>query len=57
MRALRHILEMRTAGSAEVEIRLIVDQIGEIAKDRWPNVFADINQNEKGEWITENLKI
>jgi len=57
MRALRHIGEMRTAGSAEVEIRIIVDQIMKIAKERWPNVFADINQNEKGEWITENSKI
>jgi thymidylate synthase (FAD) len=57
MRALRHILEMRTAGSAEVEIRIIVDQIGKIAKERWPNVFADFTQNEKGEWVTEHSKV
>lgn len=57
MRALRHILEMRTAGSAEVEIRIIVDQLGKIAKARWPNVFADFTQNGSGEWVPEHSKV
>lgn len=56
-RALRHILEMRTATGAEVEIQQVFDQVARIAKDRWPNVFADFKQTEKGEWVPENSKV
>ena len=41
LRALRHCLEMRTAPEAEEEIRLVFGKVGEIAKKRYPNVFAD----------------
>jgi thymidylate synthase (FAD) len=35
-RSLRHVLELRTQEAAEIEIRLVVDQLGVIAKSRWP---------------------
>jgi len=56
-RALRHVIEMRTAESAEVEIRLVFDMVAEIAKKKWPNVFADFDRNEKGEWIPKSSKV
>jgi len=56
-RALRHLVELRTAESAEVEIRLVFDEVAHISKARWPNVFQDFTRNEKGEWVTPNSKI
>ena len=41
LRALRHVLEMRTAPEAEEEIRVVFGKVGEIVKKRYPNVFAD----------------
>lgn len=56
-RALRHIIEMRTAESAEAEIRLVFQMVASMAKDFWPNVFADFDRNEKGEWVPRSSKI
>jgi thymidylate synthase (FAD) len=56
-RALRHIIEMRTAESAETEIRVVFDDVAKICKSYWPNVFSDFTKNDKGEWVTENGKI
>ncbi len=56
-RALRHIVEMRTAQSAETEIRVVFDEVAKICKEYWPNVFQDFSKNDKGEWVTENGKI
>ncbi len=56
-RALRHIVEMRTAQSAETEIRVVFDEVAKICKAYWPNVFQDFSKNDKGEWVTENGKI
>lgn len=56
-RALRHIIEMRTAESAETEIRLAFDQVAGICAKRWPNIFSDFTRNPKGEWVTDNRKV
>ena len=56
-RALRHVIEMRTAESAEAEIRLAFDQVAAIAKERWPNVFSDFTRNDRGEWVAANRKV
>ena len=40
-RNLRHVIEMRTAPWAEEEIRAVFAQVGEIATERWGNLFAD----------------
>lgn len=57
LRALRHIIEMRTDQGAEVEIRNIFDQVASIAKARWPNIFSDFNREPNGEWYPENSKV
>lgn len=60
MRALRHTIEMRTAPSAEEEIRLVFAQVAEIAVSRYPNLFADYTTElvERLPWYkTENSKI
>lgn len=41
MRALRWILQMRTDGGAEEEIRLVFGKVAEIAIKRFPNTFQD----------------
>jgi thymidylate synthase (FAD) len=41
MRALRHVLEMRTEPSAEEEIRLVFAKVYELVKDRYPNLLGD----------------
>ena len=41
MRAIRHVIEQRTAPWAEEEIRLVFGQVAEIAIERWANIFAD----------------
>lgn len=56
-RALRHVIEMRTAESAEAEIRFAFNQVATMAKERWPNIFSDFKQNEKGEWVPEHRKV
>lgn len=56
-RALRHIIEMRTAEGAEAEIRLVFDKVAEICKSRWKNLFSDFTRNEKGEWKPEHSKV
>ncbi|MFQ5788264.1 MAG: FAD-dependent thymidylate synthase, partial [Thermodesulfobacteriota bacterium] len=57
LRALRHILEMRTSVHAEEEIRKVFDQIGFIVKKKFPSVFQDFERSSNGEWVTENSKI
>lgn len=56
-RTLRHIVAMRSAGSAEVEIRMVMDQMMAIAAHRWPNVLGDFSRNAKGEWVPKNEKV
>jgi thymidylate synthase (FAD) len=57
MRALRHVIEMRTAESAEAEMRYVFDLVAQISQGRWPNIFQDFTRNDKGEWVSENKKI
>ncbi len=60
IRSLRHIGFMRTNEGAEEEIRLVVDEIMQIAVARWPNFFSDFERVEIdgiGEWRTEHPKV
>ncbi len=41
LRALRHVIEMRTAPEAEEEIRLVFGKVYETVRERYPNVFSD----------------
>lgn len=60
LRTLRHLLEMRTARFAEIEIRRVFNMIGEICKIEHPLTFQDYTIEEVngiGEWTTPNRKI
>lgn len=60
LRALRHVIEMRTDPSAEEEIRLLFAQVACLCKERYPNVFGDfVEENHKGiSWFhTEHRKV
>lgn len=50
VRALRHIIETRTAPGAEEEIRLVFDQVARLMQDDLPALFADFTRNDDGSW-------
>jgi thymidylate synthase (FAD) len=56
VRALRHIIHMRTALGAEEEIRLVMDQVAEKTLEAVPNLMQDFDPNEHREWIPKFLK-
>lgn len=56
-RALRHIISMRTAESAEEEIRMIFREIAQMMIDNFPLLFGDFKENDKGEFTTPYWKI
>ncbi len=57
VRALRHIIAMRTALPAEEEIRIVCDQLAELTLAAVPNLMQDYNRNEDREWIPGFLKV
>lgn len=57
VRALRHIIYMRTALAAEEEIRLVFDEVARLVLDEVPNLMQDYSPNEHREWVPEFLKV
>lgn len=57
IRAIRHIVYMRTALGAEEEIRLVMDEVARLAQEAFPNLMQDYSPNEDLEWIPEFLKV
>ena len=57
VRALRHIIYMRTNLGAEEEIRIVCDLIARLAVEAIPNLMQDYNRSENGEWIPDFLKV
>ena len=45
-RALRHVIEVRTAPDAEEEIRFVFGEVFALIKDRYPNVLGDYEVEE-----------
>jgi thymidylate synthase (FAD) len=45
-RTLRWVIEMRTDPSAEVEIRMVFDQIAQICTRDYPNIYQDMVRKE-----------
>lgn len=45
-RTLRWVIEMRTDPSAEVEIRMVFDQIAQICKRDYPHIYQDLVRTE-----------
>ena len=48
IRALRHIIDMRTSLGAEAEIRTVFKMVAEICKREYPNFFCDMTINPDG---------
>lgn len=59
-RALRHVLEMRTAPDAEEEIRVVFGQVYEKVKDRYPALMGDyeVEMADGHPWVmTKHKKV
>lgn len=50
LRALRHVIRMRTSPGAEEEIRVFYDEVARMVKEAFPNVFQDMERLDDGEW-------
>ncbi|KKW23765.1 MAG: Thymidylate synthase complementing protein ThyX [Parcubacteria group bacterium GW2011_GWC1_51_35] len=48
IRAIRHVLEMRTDPAAEEEIRIVFGQVGRLMQERYPNLFRDYTVTDVG---------
>ena len=57
IRALRHIIYMRTALGAEEEIRIVFDEVASICAAKFPDLMQDYDPNENREWIPEWIKV
>ena len=57
IRAIRHVVELRTDPGAEEEIRRIFDRVGQIMADEVPALFADFERDENGTWRTPHHKV
>ncbi len=57
LRAWRHTINLRTAETAEEEIRMVFNQVARLLKEKYPNAFYDMRENEAGEWVFEYPKI
>jgi thymidylate synthase ThyX/intein/homing endonuclease len=53
MRALRHVLAMRTSVHAEVEIRKVFNKVFDIAIQEWPFIFQDFKKIDTGDGLFE----
>ena len=45
-RTIRHVISMRTAESAEVEIRLVFDKVARLMKEKFPLIYQDFEYTE-----------
>lgn len=57
IRAIRHMIEMRTDPGAEEEIRLIYNMIGNVMIEECPLLFGDYTVTEDGDWQTDFRKV
>ncbi len=57
IRTLRHVIEMRTAESAEEELRLVFDEVAQIMRTEAPNLFQDFSRSADGSWVPEHHKV
>lgn len=57
VRALRWIIQVRSAAGAEEEIRIFADKLAQICVREAPYLFGDFERNPQGEWITPYGKV
>lgn len=55
-RAWRHIIEMRTSVHAEEEIRVVIGDVAQQLKAKFPTIYADMECSD-GEWTFANSKV
>jgi thymidylate synthase (FAD) len=55
LRSLRWVIQMRTAESAEVEIRKVFCKVYEIAKEKWSFLFQDFETNDTNDGLFEAM--
>ena len=56
-RAWRHVIEMRTSVHAEEEIRVIMSDVAQQLKDKFPTIYGDMDKNRVGEWVFTHSKV
>jgi thymidylate synthase (FAD) len=56
-RTLRHVIEMRTADSAEEELRLVFDLVARVMLAEAPGLFQDFTRSDDGSWVPEHHKV
>ena len=56
-RAWRHVIEMRTSVHAEEEIRVIMSDVAQQLKAKFPTIYGDMNLNNVGEWVFAHSKV
>lgn len=57
VRALRHIISMRTDPAAEEEIRLVFGEVARIMVSECPLLFQDFSEREGGWWCPKHWKV
>lgn len=61
MRALRHVIVQRSSEAAEIEMRTVFNEVGHIAKNRWPMLFQDFTSHVSLEgppsWESKFVKV
>ena len=57
VRTLRHVVEMRTAPSAEEELRLVFDEVAKTMQVETPSLFQDLRRDTDGSWLPEHRKV
>jgi thymidylate synthase (FAD) len=57
IRALRHVIEARTAPGAEEEMRLVFSKVAAIMTQEAPALFSDFSPHEDGSWVPEWSKV
>jgi thymidylate synthase (FAD) len=57
IRALRHVITMRTTPQAEEEMRLVFDRVAKIMVAECPAFFADLTRGPGGSWSPKFAKV
>lgn len=53
----RHIIEQRCSPSAEEEIRLVISDVAQQLKSKFPNIYQDMHADGEGAWRFDNSRI
>lgn len=56
-RAWRYMIEQRTSFGAEEEIQEVISLVARIFKERFPNIYQDMEEIERGVWGFQNSKV